>query len=285
MELRLLKTSIAFARAIELAAGFGILLLGLSIFSYVVVKDASTPRTQESSGGSLVPLFLIIAGPGILVATGSFFQVIRQKIWAAAVVFVGGVLSIFFVALNPGLNYYFVQDLWVQRMLSADFLVIILTMMAAFTNALLTIDSRLSSFVWRGALGATIGALISILIYMYQVSYARLFFLAFLMLLWIPAAYGSFVGAILWLVHRKFETKLNFVVRAFIGFVLVSAIGLPYVYFTKQEFVAGIGENLLTTVLWDSVLGGMVMGLPAGLLVPSGRRRIDRSGGLVPQAS
>lgn len=130
------------------------------------------------------------------------------------------------------------------------------------------------SFLWRGALGGTIGSLIDMLFYMYRIPYARLFLLAFLMLLWIPAAYGSLVGLTLYLLSRKRRhTGLNLVMRAFVGIGTVAMTCWPYVYFSKHKFVTAIGGNLLGTVVLDSIMTGVIIGLPAGLMAPRGRHK------------
>lgn len=133
---------------------------------------------------------------------------------------------------------------------------------------------RLRGFLWRGAVGGMIGNLVYVLLYMYRVSYARLFFLAFLMLLWIPAAYGSLVGGVLWLINRRRSIELTPLVRALVGVGIVTVASFPYVYFTEYKFVLAIGGNLLRTLLLDSILTGLTIGLPAGIMAPSGRRRL-----------
>lgn len=133
------------------------------------------------------------------------------------------------------------------------------------------VTPRLWSFLWRGAVGGAIVPLIRGLFYMYRVPYARVFLLAFLILLCIPAAYGAFIGGMLWLTVKKRGERLNLITRAVLGMAIAMVFCLPYIYFFELNDSLIMG-GLFRTLLLNSLLTGLVIGLPAGVFAPSGSR-------------
>src|SRR2546427_13029814 len=93
-----IKSSISVLRGLELTGGIATALLGLSIYIYITIKDASIQTVDEPSARSVVVSFLMLVGPGVLIAIGSYVQTLRRKQWGAALVFIGGGLT-FYLAI------------------------------------------------------------------------------------------------------------------------------------------------------------------------------------------
>ena len=127
-------------RVLELVGGIATALLGLFIYVYIDIQDSSS-RTPVTLSVRAVA-FLMLVVPGIVVATGSYLQALRRKGWAVVLVFAGGLSSLFFVVLNAGLNYAFVQDTWGQHAILVDFLVVIFTLGTAFVATMASVLFR-----------------------------------------------------------------------------------------------------------------------------------------------
>jgi hypothetical protein len=128
------------SRTIELAGGILTALLGLLICLHIVIKQESVPVAAKLS--DYVIMFLVLGTPGVLVVISTYLQVIRHKPWAVALVFIAGVVNLFFVVLNAGLAYAFVQDVWGQRAVFANLVVVLVTLGTAFSNALVSMVSH-----------------------------------------------------------------------------------------------------------------------------------------------
>jgi hypothetical protein len=117
-------------------------LLGVFIYAHIALDEASRPTAPKSPGGVVIVAFLMLVVPGLFVALGSYVQVMRRKLWGSPLVLIGGVLNFFFVVLNAGLAYAFVQDVWGQRAVFADLVAVIFTLATALINALVSMVSR-----------------------------------------------------------------------------------------------------------------------------------------------
>jgi hypothetical protein len=137
MRIELVKSSISLLRVLELVGGIATALLGLFIYVYIDIQ-VSSRRTPVTLSVRAVA-FVMLVVPGIVVATGSYLQALRRKDWAVVLVLAGGLSSLFFVVLNAGLNYAFVQDRWGQHAILVDFLVVIFTLGTAFIATIVSV--------------------------------------------------------------------------------------------------------------------------------------------------
>jgi hypothetical protein len=122
------------SRVIEITGGIATALLGLYIYLYMALKDASLGTSVEHTTDVLGILMLVV--PGILVAMGSYLHVVLRRNWALALVFVGGVCNLIFVGLNAGFAFAYGRDLWGQWAVLVDLVVVIFTLATAFINGL-----------------------------------------------------------------------------------------------------------------------------------------------------
>jgi hypothetical protein len=135
-----------------------------------------------------------------------------------------------------------------------------------------TMNSGTWTFIWRGALGASFGYAIMVLYSLYRDPYLRLFIWGFLIFVFLPVACGALVGFSLWVIQRKLGMRLNVISRAIEGAALMTLLFLPYIYFFEHG-MATLNLIEIKRLILDSIYSGIVMGLPAGLIMPSERRR------------
>jgi hypothetical protein len=140
MRTGLIGSSIVLSRALELAGGIATALLGLSIYLHVVIKDASLGAKFEFPIDVFV--FLMLVAPAMFVALGSYLQAIRRKHWGAALMLIGGVPNLFFVGVNARLAFVLGGDIWGQRVVFADLVVVTFTLAAAFINVVVSVVFR-----------------------------------------------------------------------------------------------------------------------------------------------
>jgi hypothetical protein len=74
--------------------------------------------------------------PPLFVLVGSYLQLRHSKLWAVALLLLGGVSSLIFVGLNVGFTFFYVQDKWGQLAVLADLGVIIMTLGVAIINVI-----------------------------------------------------------------------------------------------------------------------------------------------------
>jgi len=122
-------------RGIQLISGFATGLLGLFLFIYIATKEPSTTSVPLSTK---IIVFVMAVGPGLLVAIGTYLQVIRGKIWGMAFIFPGTLANMFLVIFNAGLLYAMSGDMLGQRAIMVDLLTTALTFVVSWPNALLT---------------------------------------------------------------------------------------------------------------------------------------------------
>ena len=96
---------------------------GVALFIHISIKDAALDLPYDRRPDTLdwVLTLLLVAGPGILVVIGTYFQVIRDKVWAVAPIVLGAMFHFVSIFMNGMLLYSFNRDIFAQRLLTADF--------------------------------------------------------------------------------------------------------------------------------------------------------------------
>lgn len=128
-------------RGIQMVSGIATGLLGLFLFIYITIQDASLPAepvTPAVPSSTKIIVFLMLVLPGMLVAVGTYVQVIHGKIWAMAFVVISALANMFLVILNAGLFYAMSADRFGQRVIMADLLAVAVTFVTSWPNAMLT---------------------------------------------------------------------------------------------------------------------------------------------------
>jgi hypothetical protein len=131
---------ISALRSIQLVSGFATGLLGLFLFIYITVLDASLPAdlvTPAVSTSTKIIVFLMLVLPGMLVAVGTYLQVIHGRVWAMAFILIGALANVLLVILNAGLLYAMSADRFGQRVIMADLLAVAVTFVTSWPNAML----------------------------------------------------------------------------------------------------------------------------------------------------
>jgi len=129
------------------------------------------------------------------------------------------------------------------------------------------------SYLHRGISGATIGYVAMTIYFLYRDSYLRLFLWGFVFFLWLPILYGGLVGLSLWQIQRRMG-GLKLLMRALFGVTLTILLGFPYIYFLEYRMQASNALEIKRIIV-DSILLGFVIGLPAGLMTPSHRKKTE----------
>jgi hypothetical protein len=135
MPVRPIGLTILFSRVLQLIAGVTAALLGVFLFVRIFTEALSI-------GHGIKPLtdlkvFMILALPGIIIALGSYFQVIWRNQWAVIVVLIAAIANVVLVVFNVGLAYALMQDPWGRTAMVADFVATGITMFIAICNTLL----------------------------------------------------------------------------------------------------------------------------------------------------
>lgn len=120
--------------------------------------------------------------------------------------------------------------------------------------------TRALSFLWRGAIGGGVGALLILSYVIYKDPYTVVAGPALLILILIGCADGCFVGAVIWTVGRLFRTNLAAPIRIILGTFVTTTLVAIYLY--RHE---GMGESVLRFTVYSSLVGLLVGGL-AGLM-------------------
>jgi hypothetical protein len=120
--------------------------------------------------------------------------------------------------------------------------------------------SRALSFLWRGAIGGGVGALLILSYVIYKDPYTVVAGPALLILILLGGADGCFVGAAIWTVGRLFHSNLAAPVRIVLGTFVTTTLVAIYLY--RHE---GMGESVLRFTVYSSLVGLLVGGL-AGLM-------------------
>jgi hypothetical protein len=128
-------------RGIQLVSGIATGLLGLFLFIYITIQEASLPAepiTPTVPLSTTIIVFLMLVLPGMLVAVGTYLQVIHGRIWAMAFILTGALANIFLMVLNAGLLYAMSGDMFGQRVIMLDLLAVVVTFITSWPNAMLT---------------------------------------------------------------------------------------------------------------------------------------------------
>ena len=134
------KSTLTLLRALELAGGIATALLGLFLFWRIFAEALSLGEPVKPALD--VTVFLKLALPGIVVALGSYLQVMRRKDWGAILVAIGAVSNVVFVVLNAGLAYALIQDVSARAAIFADFVVTTSTVTVACINTMMSVLFR-----------------------------------------------------------------------------------------------------------------------------------------------
>jgi len=129
------------------------------------------------------------------------------------------------------------------------------------------------SYLYRGILGATFGYFVMTTYFLYRDSYLRLFLWGFIFFLWLPILYGGLVGLSLWQIQRQWG-GLKLLTRACFGVTITTLLGFPYIYFLEYRMQASNALEIKRIIV-DLILLGFVIGLPAGLMTPSHRKKTE----------
>ncbi len=138
MSARFIRSCFVISRVIQLAGGATSTLLPLSFCVYFFAQDFSGPTPPEPLSRDSVFAFLMLVGPALLGATGSYLQVIRGKPWAFALVAIGGLGNFVFVGVSVGFLFAYTGNSWGQGAVLGDLLAVSLTVVAAFVNLVLS---------------------------------------------------------------------------------------------------------------------------------------------------
>jgi hypothetical protein len=132
MRTALNKSSKTLLKALELAGGIGVAMLGLFIFLRIAIKDASLDATIKLTDHIVV--FIMLAVPGLCVLVGSYVHSLHRKHWAAALAVIGGAVTLFVMGINARLAFILSGDIWGQYTIYMDLILVIITIGAAVTN-------------------------------------------------------------------------------------------------------------------------------------------------------
>jgi hypothetical protein len=131
-----IKSSISLLGFLELTAGVATALLGLSIYVYITITDASIQTVDEPSASSVVLMFLMLVVPSLFMAIGSYVQALRRKQWGAALVFIGGVFTFYLVVPVGWFLFGYTNNAWGKLAILADLVMLVITLGTALINTI-----------------------------------------------------------------------------------------------------------------------------------------------------
>jgi uncharacterized membrane protein YoaK (UPF0700 family) len=128
-------------RGVQFIASFVTLVLALLLLIYIAISDASLPEQfHEPLRKWIVPSLMLIAPP-LLLAIASYLQTMRRQSWAIALVFIAGICNAVFVPLNAGLWYVSLASGFLQWLILANTVALVITVGTAIGNLLFQIIS------------------------------------------------------------------------------------------------------------------------------------------------
>ncbi len=130
-------------RILQLAGGIVVFLLGLGMWLYILLADASVQTVEtELELSTHLFAFMILVVPGLFVAVGSYLQTVHRKPWAVGLVVMGSVGALIFVGINAYFAFGYTGNKWGLRAVFTDLVVVAFTLGVALLNVLVSTASE-----------------------------------------------------------------------------------------------------------------------------------------------
>jgi hypothetical protein len=125
----------ALSRKIEIGCAILVALLGIFLYLDIILSDMAVGNISNApfkfSSKHLI-LFLILSLPSIIVAIGACVHVLWRKGWGLGLLTLGCLVNnLLMIIYRVGLAYAFINDFWGTQAIFAQFLLVIITLIAA----------------------------------------------------------------------------------------------------------------------------------------------------------